>query len=183
VPTDQSPADGGSGTPNILAAPAVPPEASLVSEANGNSASKKPASGRKPASGSQGTSAENAASVAPVLRSNQPPATQLDYDDRHDTRATESDDMARRYADLRKDRRKSDWHYLAMGLVSLVVAVAVYLAGFIVMSHLLPHLTPHEAMQVVGLAFLAAGGGLGALAGVRALARHSWNRGRDLKPE
>jgi hypothetical protein len=52
-----------------------------------------------------------------VLRPDIPPVSQLDFDDRHDTRATESEEMAQRYADLRKDRRRNDWHYLAMGLV------------------------------------------------------------------
>jgi hypothetical protein len=95
-----------------------------------------------------------------VLRSRTPPVDQLDFDDRHDTRATESDELARRYGDLRKDRRRDDWHKLAMSLVGFMVMAAVYLAGFIVVSRLLPHLGPWLAVKVVGLAFVAAGGGV-----------------------
>ena len=98
---------------------------------------------------------------AQVLRPGTPRADQLDFDDRHDTRATESDEMARRYAALRKDQRKGDWHHLAIGLVVFGAVVAVYLAGVLAMSHLLPHSTPRQATQIVGLAFVAAGGGVG----------------------
>lgn len=102
-----------------------------------------------------------------VLRPNIPPVSQLDFDDRHDTRATESEEMAQRYADLRKDRRRNDWHYLAMGLVVFVVGVAVYLAGFVLMSRLLPQLNLSQVTQIVGLAFIVSGGGIA----VRAVGR------------
>ena len=68
--------------------------------------------------------------------------------------------MAQRYADLRKDRRRNDWHYLAMGLVVFVVGVAVYLAGFVLMSRLLPQLNLRQVTQIVGLAFIVSGGGI-----------------------
>ena len=68
--------------------------------------------------------------------------------------------MARRYAELRRDRRRNDWHYLAMGLTMFVVGVAVYLAGFIFMSRMLPQLHPREVTQIVGLAFVCSGGGV-----------------------
>jgi hypothetical protein len=96
----------------------------------------------------------------PILRPGNPPANQLDYDDRHDTRATASDALARRYSDLRKDRRRDDWHKLAMGLAGFAVLATVYIAGFIVVSRLLPHLGPWLAAKIVGLAFVAAGGGM-----------------------
>lgn len=95
-----------------------------------------------------------------VLRSGTPPVDQLDFDDRHDTRATESDELARRYSALHKDRRKDDWHKLAMGLVGFAVLAVLYIAGFIVVSRLLPHLGPWLAAKIVGLAFIAAGGGV-----------------------
>jgi hypothetical protein len=95
-----------------------------------------------------------------VLRSEKPPVDQLDFDDRHDTRATESKELAERYAALRRDRRRSDWHYLAMNLVGFVVVAAVCLAGFVVLSRLLPHLNSRLAMQAVGLASVIAGGGV-----------------------
>jgi hypothetical protein len=115
-----------------------------------------------------------------VLRSKQPPVDQLDFDDRHDTRATESEEMAQRYAGLRKERRKNDWHYLAMGLVVFVVGVVVYLAGLIVVARLLPQLSAREATQTVGLAFVAAGGGVAVRSVGRALRKRSarprnWN--------
>jgi hypothetical protein len=100
-----------------------------------------------------------------------PPVNQLDFDDRHDTRATESDEMAQRYAELRKDRRRNDWHYLAMGLVVFVVGVAVYLAGFVLVSRLLPHLDPRQVTQIVGLACIAGGGGVLVRSAGRALKR------------
>jgi hypothetical protein len=114
-----------------------------------------------------------------VLRPGTPPADQLDFDDRHDTRATESDEMARRYAELRKDHRKNDWHHLAIGLVVFVAGVVVYLAGVLVMSHLLPHSTPRQATQIVGLAFVAAGGGVaGRSAGRTLRQRYARPRGQ-----
>lgn len=95
-----------------------------------------------------------------ILRSGNPPVDQLDFDDRHDTRATESDALARRYSDLHKDRRRDDWHKLAMSLVGFAVLTIVYIAGFIIVSRLLPHLGPWLAAKIVGLAFVAAGGGV-----------------------
>jgi hypothetical protein len=114
-----------------------------------------------------------------VLRPGTPPADQLDFDDRHDTRATESDEMQRRYAALRKEKRKGDWHDLAIGMVAFGAAVAVYLASVLVMSHLLPHSTPRQATQIVGLAFLAAGGGVaGRSAGRTLRQRYARPRGQ-----
>jgi hypothetical protein len=95
-----------------------------------------------------------------VLRSGTPPVDQLDFDDRHDTRATESDELARRYTDLRKDRRRDDWHKLVMGLVGFATLAVLYIVGFIVVLRLLPHLGPSLAAKIVGLAFIAAGGGV-----------------------
>jgi hypothetical protein len=88
--------------------------------------------------------------------------------------------MAQRYVGLRKDRRRNDWHYLAMGLVVFVVGVAVCLTGFVIVSRLLPHLSAREATQIVGLAFVAAGGGVAVRSAGRALKQRSANpRGRD----
>lgn len=95
-----------------------------------------------------------------VLRSETPPTDKLDFDDRHDTRATESNEAAQRYRDLRKDRRRDDWHKLAMSLVGLTFLVAVYLAGFIVVSRLLPNLGPWLVAKIIGLPFVVAGGGV-----------------------
>jgi hypothetical protein len=102
-----------------------------------------------------------------VLRPDFPPVSQLDFDDRHDTRATESEEMAQRYAELRKDRRRNDWHYLAMGLAVFLVGVAVYLAGFVFISRLLPQLNLRQVTHIVGLAFVVSGGGIA----VRAVGR------------
>ena len=130
----------------------------------------------------EATPAKAGQSEALVLRSDNPPVDQLDFDDRHDTRATESEEMARRYAGLRKDRRRDDWHYLTMGLVVFVVGVAVYLAGFVVMSRLLPHLSPRQVTQIVGLACVAAGGGVAVRSAGRALKqRYARPRGRGPK--
>jgi hypothetical protein len=104
-----------------------------------------------------------------VLRWADPPANQLDFDDRHDTRATESDAMARRYTWLREGRRTDAWHHLAMSIVVFVVSVMVYLAGFVVVSQLLPRLSPSQVAQVVGVAYVAAGGGIAARAAGRVL--------------
>ena len=121
-------------------------------------------------------------SGALVLRSDKPPVDQLDFDDRHDTRATESEEMAQRYARLRKDYRRNDWHYLAMGLVVFVVGTAVYLAGFVVMSRLLPQISPRLTSQIVGLACVAAGGGVVVRSAGRALKQRSaGSRGRGSK--
>jgi hypothetical protein len=148
----------------------------------------RPADRTDPAAADEGSPAEKATpaeagqSRALVLRSDNPPVDQLDFDDRHDTRATESEEMARRYAGLRKDRRKDDWHYLAMGLVVFVAGVAVYLAGFVAVLRLFPHLSPRQATQIVGLACVAAGGGVAVRSAGRALKqRYARPRGRGSK--
>jgi hypothetical protein len=113
-----------------------------------------------------------------VLRSKKPPVSQLDFDDRHDTRSTHSDEMAQRYAELRKDRRRSDWHNLAMSITAFVVIVTVYLTGFVVVSRQLPHLSPRLIAQIVGLAVAAAGGGVAfGLATLALKRRHARRRG------
>ena len=106
-----------------------------------------------------------------VLRSDSPPVDQLDFDDRHDTRATQSTAMLSRYGTLRSHRRKDDRHRLAMSLVTLVVGVTCYLTGFVAVSRLLPHLTHWQAAQIVMLAFLATGSGIAARSAGRALKR------------
>jgi hypothetical protein len=117
-----------------------------------------------------------------LLRSGKPPVDRLDFDDRHDTRATESEEMARLYAALRKDRRRDDWHRLAMRLAVLAVGVAVYLAGFIVVSRQLPHLSPRLAAQIVGVAFCGAGGGAALQSAIGIFKRHTaGRRGRGPK--
>ncbi|MBV9380762.1 MAG: phage holin family protein, partial [Streptosporangiaceae bacterium] len=144
---------------------------------NGARPAKKTAPADKPAK----TTGEESGTL--VLRSATPPVDQLDFDDRHDTRATESDELARRYGDLRKDRRRDDWHKLAMGLAGFAVLAAVYLAGFIVVSRLLPHLGPWLAAKIVGLAFVAAGGGVAARSAGRALKQRTARpRDRGSKP-
>jgi hypothetical protein len=77
--------------------------------------------------------------------------------------------MEQRYARVRKERRKDDWHHLAIGLVIFLAGVAVYLAGTLVMSRLLPHSTPRQATQIVTYAFVAAGGGVAGRSAGRAL--------------
>jgi hypothetical protein len=113
-----------------------------------------------------------------ILRSGSPPVDQLDFDDRHDTRATENDALARRYSDLHKNRRRDDWHKLAMSLVGFAVLAIVYIAGFIVISRLLPHLGPWLAAKIVGLAFAAAGGGVAVRSAGQVL-RHRTARRQD----
>jgi len=82
--------------------------------------------------------------------------------------------MAQRYAELHKDRRRSDWHCLAMNLIVFVVGVAVYLTGFIVVSRQFPQLSARLVAQIVGLAFAAAGSGVAfRLAGRSLKRRHT----------
>ena len=104
--------------------------------------------------------ADAAPGEAFVLRSGTPPADQLDFDDRHDTRATEDEGTAKRYEALRRDYRKDDWHHTAMKLIGRVVMAAVYLAIFVTVLLLPFHLSARSAMEVAGLASLTAGGGV-----------------------
>jgi hypothetical protein len=120
------------------------------------------------------TPATNGTGRGLVLRPDIPPVNQHDVRDRHLTRRTESDEMAHRYAELDKDRRRDDWHYLFMGLV----VVAAYMAGFFVLSRLDPHLNPRQVAQIVGLAFASAGGGIAIRSAGRALKQH-YARPRD----
>lgn len=122
-----------------------------------------------------------AANWSLILRSTTPPVDQLDYDDRHDTRATESDELARRYSELRKERRRDDWHKLAMGLIGFAVLAVLYVAGFIVVSRLLPHVDPWLAAKIVGLAFVASGGGAAVRSAGQVLRRRAARpRGRGI---
>jgi hypothetical protein len=89
--------------------------------------------------------------------------------------------MVRRYAVLRKERRKDDWHRLAMVTVVFVMGVAVYLAGFVVVSRLLPNLSLRQVEGVVGIAFAAAGGGVAARAAGQALTSRFRSRGGGSK--
>jgi hypothetical protein len=159
-----------SGAPDRPSARTRPRPADRVdpAAANGAGPAKKTAPAKK-----------TGQSAAPILRSGRPPVNQLDFDDRHDTRATESEEMAQRYAGLRKDRRRNDWHDLAMGLVMFMVGVAVYLAGFVLVSRLLPHLDPPLVTQIVGLACIAGGGGVAVRSAGRALKqRYDRRRGQ-----
>ena len=165
------------GTPARPSARTRPTARSRPVAGNGGRATKKV----MPAENSAATTGGESETM--VLRPGNPPIDQLDFDDRHDTRATQSDELARRYRELRKDRRRDDWHKLATGLVGFVVLAAVYLAGFIVVSRLLPHLGPWSAARIVGLAFVAAGGGVAALSAGRILKqRTARRRDRDSKP-
>jgi hypothetical protein len=119
---------------------------------------------------------------AVVLRPDSPPVDELDFRDKHDTRATESDEMAQRYAELRKDRRRDDWHYLVTGLAAFVVGVILWIASYVVMSRLNPHLNSRQVAQIVGLAFAAAGGGVVIRSAGRAL-RQRYARPRDQGPK
>jgi hypothetical protein len=130
----------------------------------------------------QATRVEALLSPAPVLRPESPPADRLDFEDRHATRATESDDLADRYIKLSKDRRKNDWHHFAMTMIGLVVCMAVFLAGFVVVSRLLPHLSTRQVTQVVAIAFVAGGGGVVVRAAGRELTNRFRSRGRGSKP-
>lgn len=136
----------------------------------------RPTKNAAPANAAAITTGEKSGTL--VLRSGTPPADQLDFDDRHDTRATESDELARRYSDLHKDRRRDDWHKLAMSLVGFAILTVMYLAGFIVVSRLLPHLGPWFAAKIVGLAFVAAGGGV-AVRSAGQVFKHRTARPRD----
>jgi hypothetical protein len=141
------------------------------------------AGARSGAKAAVGRSAEGAAgSSVPVLRCNKPPVDELDFKDRHDTRATESEEMANRYAKLRKDRRTNDWHYLAMGLVSFVFVATVYLVGFVLVSRLFPHLDAKVAASIVGAACMAGGGGVAARSLGRALRQRHAGQGTIGRP-
>jgi hypothetical protein len=101
----------------------------------------------------------NSHARTPILRAETPPADQRDYDDRHYTRATENDESAGRYAFVDRGHIRGEWQRLVMYLVGFVVMVVLYLAGFVVVLRSQPHLGPWVAAKIVGLAFVAAGGG------------------------
>jgi hypothetical protein len=155
-----------------------------------SSAHTRPSARTRSAASNRGHPTANAASAdnsaittgaegeALILRSGRPPVDQLDFDDRHDTRATESDALARRYSDLHKDRRRDDWHKLVMSLVGFSVLATIYIAGFIVVSRLLPNLSPWLTAKIVGLAFVAAGGGVAVRSAGQVL-KHRTARPRD----
>jgi hypothetical protein len=177
--------DSGSG-PNHRSTREQPERNGDVAPSSGASARQAPAkkttAAKKATAAKQTTAAKkaNAAkSAAVVLRRDKPPTDRLDFDDRHDTRATENPEAAKLYAELRRQKRRDDWHRLSMGLVATVVLTAAYLAGFVLLVTAVKALNPWQAAQIVGLAFPAAGGGLAGLAGARALTQgYRRRRGR-----
>jgi hypothetical protein len=174
VTSDPTP-DVVSGTQARPSAPAQPTDGTLLAPRNGI----RPTEKRTQADNPSTTTGQESGTL--ILRSGTPPADQLDFEDRHDTRATESDEMARRYSGLRKDYRRDDWHKLAMSMVGFAVLTAVYLAGFIMVSRLLPHFGPWLAAKIVGLAFVAAGGGAAARSAGRVLKQRT-GRPRGPRP-
>jgi len=116
------------------------------------------------------------ADSALVLRADRPPVDRLDFDDRHHTRATQNAKSAKLYVFLNQDIRRGEWHQLIMTLVCFVVLVALYLGGFVALSRLLPTLGPVHVTHIVTLAFIAAGGGVGARSAGRALKKRYGRR-------
>ena len=111
-----------------------------------------------------------------VLRQEEAPANQLDYDDRHDTRATRDTKSVKRYARLHKEKRKDAWARLVQWLVGFLVLFGAYLLAVVVMTRTLPPEMVHQATRIVGAAFLAAGAGVAAVIGGRAawMRAYSW---------
>ncbi|MGC5054647.1 hypothetical protein ACLQ2S_24710 [Micromonospora sp. DT48] len=87
------------------------------------------------------------------MRENTPPADRLDYDDRHETRATNDDATLRRYIKL-------GWHKVAMRLGTFAGVMLLYLCAVVVALWLIPNATPQEAMKIAGAAVAAGSGGL-----------------------
>lgn len=113
---------------------------------------------------------------AVVLRATQPPKDHLDFDDRHDTRATESDAMARRYRQLRVERRKDDRHLVLLVLLVLAGGVAVFVLALAGLLALVPVLSAAQAAQIVAIPYGTLMAGLGVRSGAQAIVR--WHGGR-----
>jgi hypothetical protein len=110
-----------------------------------------------------------------MKRFQKPPMDLLSYDDWHDTRATNDPTSAKLYADLRREKRKNDWHRLAMRSSILIVWVTTYLAAFWVLQTAMG-MQAGEAKECVGIALTFAGM---AVAGSRFRLPASSNSGRQ----
>ncbi|GAA1503718.1 hypothetical protein GCM10009827_016070 [Dactylosporangium maewongense] len=85
------------------------------------------------------------------MREKLPPVSQLDAQDRQDTRATSDDETLRRY-------KSWQWHKVSIQLVHIAGGATIYLVAVVVGLLLIPGATPQVAMGVAGVA-LAAGSG------------------------
>ncbi|MEV4133204.1 hypothetical protein AB0J72_13675 [Dactylosporangium sp. NPDC049742] len=78
---------------------------------------------------------------------------QLDFDDLHDTRATNDEESLHRYV-------KWSWHKVAMRMVTFAGGVALYLIAVVVVLRAVPGATSADAMKIAGAAIAAGSGGL-----------------------
>jgi hypothetical protein len=97
-----------------------------------------------------------------LLRPDNAPANQLDYDDRHDTRATQSREGSELYVLLRKSKRADAWHGVLMRLIELAAAVTVFLAGLVALTKSLPRYDPAGAARFVAMGFALGSCGMAA---------------------
>ena len=134
--------------------------------------------------------ADRATTARPVktpaaARSARPAIDILDANDREYERVIDSDERLKRHVALHEDRRKTERQHvrmyivrLAAGVIALVVCVIVFLVALVVLHDVLPNLSLWLAARIVGLAFLAAGGGVAIGTAGRVLATRFRDRGR-----
>jgi hypothetical protein len=101
----------------------------------------------------------------PAVREDKPPTDRLDYDDRHETRATNDDATLSRYLKL-------GWHKAAMRLMTFAGGALLYLFAVVVVLRMIPNATSQEAMTIAGAAVAAGSGGLAISALLERARRH-----------
>lgn len=145
----------------------------------------KSAKGAQPSNQAPSTRAQSNLTATTDPRSKTPPVDQRDENSREYVQVLDSDERLQRHIRVHEERRKTEWHHLAMnlvllaaGLVAFVVCVAVFLAAVIVLLHVLPTLGTWSAVRIVVCAFLAAGGGVGIGTAGRTLTTRLRGRGR-----
>jgi len=111
-----------------------------------------PAAPDQPVNGSESASALATSTRQPVLRQEEPPVDQRDFDDRHDTRATRDEVTLKRYITLDRQRTRREWHQTLQRLLTVVGGAIVYVAAFVALRHLLPDLSARQDMLVAGAA-------------------------------
>jgi hypothetical protein len=103
--------------------------------------------------------------AVPTPRIATAPLDQRDFDDRHDTRATSTDDLLNRYIKL-------GWHRTFQRLVPIVVLAVLYIGAIVSLPHLLSNVTVGQAIAIASAAVASASGGYGLFFAGRTVQRH-----------
>jgi len=113
--------------------------------------------------------------LGPVLRSDQAPTTNLDFDDKQTTRSTSSEAMARRYDWLEARRHRRNLQNATLSALAMLAAPVMFVVLVLGLRRFAPGLTVDQQTRIVATAFKATSG-LTVVAGLGLAGRLFWTR-------